>query len=274
MVTKRGIVMLSMTSLMLVGVGHLASVERLVMLAVAMMVGAWFLSTTEAYYDLAGAVTHVGVILAAMSDGPSKRQVLGSVAAVIWATRLGTFLFLRISKDGHDKRFDNIRTNPLGFFVAWLIQALWIIVVELPVIVLNRDPSDPRIRDAIGFAVWVVGFGIEVIADTQKFVFRSQNTDNFMATGLWRYSRHPNFFGEILLWTGLAIVASSGGSSIPWLSPAFTALLLTKATGIPPLEKAARAKYTGNPDFDHYMTYTSRLIPWFPAPVAKASHTD
>eukprot|EP00635_Sarcinochrysidales_sp_CCMP3193_P001333 CAMPEP_0118896808 /NCGR_PEP_ID=MMETSP1166-20130328/4492_1 /TAXON_ID=1104430 /ORGANISM="Chrysoreinhardia sp, Strain CCMP3193" /LENGTH=290 /DNA_ID=CAMNT_0006835867 /DNA_START=128 /DNA_END=1000 /DNA_ORIENTATION=- len=282
--SMKGVVVGLMCALLLVTVGRVLSIEGTVLLSVVTNVLACLLSRDETYYDLTGSATHLAVVVTSFLGAPAtKRQVLASFAAAVWAARLGTFLFLRMAKDGRDSRFDKVRTKPIAFFAVWLIQALWVVVIELPVVLLNRvggggDDDDPplgSLRDVAGFGLWVAGFALEVAADTQKFVFRCQHKDAFMRRGLWRYSRHPNFAGEILLWTGLALVATSATpeSRAPWLSPAFTALILTKVSGIPPLEKSAEKRYGADPAFRHYVQHTSILVPWFPAPTTTTSTT-
>ena len=190
-----------------------------------------------------------------------------------WACRLGTFLFIRVLKDGHDKRFDKVRDDPARFFVFWSIQAsdnyyekcifykilflqgVWVWVTLLPTLLLNTERRDPVLgnRDYIGYSLWLVGFLFEVVADMQKSIFRA-NPDNdvrdsmlyqyhlsinivqgkFISSGLWAISRHPNYFGEILLWFGLYISGSSvfrGYQYLSVVSPVFVGLLITKLSG-------------------------------------------
>merc|ERR1711920_966976 len=131
--------------------------------------------------------------------------------------------------------------------------------------------------DALGWCLWAIGFLVESAADAQKFAFRSDpaNRGQFITTGLWKYSRHPNYFGEILMWVGLCVSCSysfSGWGVLGWLSPAFNAFLLLFVSGVPLLEKAGQERWGNEPAYQHYMENTSCIVPWFPAPpMEKAS---
>jgi steroid 5-alpha reductase family enzyme len=122
----------------------------------------------------------------------------------------------------------------------------------------------------VGFLLWILGFGIEVIADRQKSKFRAdpQNAGKFINTGLWSWSRHPNYFGEILLWIGVAVITIPVLSGWQWLtliSPIFVAILLTRVSGIPILESLADEKWGGQAEYENYKGKTSLLIPKPPA---------
>ncbi|KAM3617502.1 uncharacterized protein V6R79_007149 [Siganus canaliculatus] len=183
--------------------------------------------------------------------------------------RLGTFLFMRILKDGHDRRFNNVRDSPGTFFVYWTIQAMWVFVTLLPTLMLNTEKRDVPLgtRDYIGWTLWGIGFASEAIADQQKWLFK-RNPDNagkFIQSGLWAYSRHPNYFGEILQWTGLWLSASSvmqGPQYLSVASPLFVWFLLRFVSGIPILEKQAMKKWGSDPAFQDYIRNTPLLWPW------------
>jgi len=194
----------------------------------------------------------------------SPRQVACALASVAWCSRLGTFLFLRIEKDGKDGRFDSLKAHPLRFLGAWTIQALWVVLVQLPVILVNErvDADGLGAADGVLACAWLAGFVFEALADVQKFVFNAEHHGEFINRGLWRFSRQPNYFGEILMWCALAATA---GGRVAWLSPAFTALLLLKVSGIPMVEAAGLKKWGDDPRYRHYVEHTSVLVPWFPA---------
>jgi len=141
--------------------------------------------------------------------------VLVTIAATLWGVRLSGYLLYRILKTGKDDRFDSMnRGFSLAFAGFWFGQALWVMTVSLPVILLNSEcDTDPEMKasDWIGLAMWAVGWVLETVADQQKFNFRN-NADNkgrWCEEGLWAWSRHPNYFGEILLWWGVFVTASS-----------------------------------------------------------------
>eukprot|EP00088_Acartia_fossae_P011112 TRINITY_DN15575_c0_g1_i1.p1 TRINITY_DN15575_c0_g1~~TRINITY_DN15575_c0_g1_i1.p1 ORF type:complete len:194 (-),score=25.80 TRINITY_DN15575_c0_g1_i1:177-758(-) len=186
-----------------------------------------------------------------------------------WACRLGSFLFVRIMKDGEDKRFDRAKESPSVMFKFWTIQAIWVFVTLLPTLMLNSERRNPPIgtRDYIGWGIWAGGFLIEVIADAQKTYFRNDpaNKGKFITSGLWSVSRHPNYFGEISLWFGLYISASSvfsGAQYFSVISPVAVMLLITKLSGIPLLEKAGMKKWGDNPEYLKYIQDTPSLIPF------------
>lgn len=229
-----------------------------------------YLCQTEKFFDLTGSLTYIAVMLiaAAFGNGTDLRTTLLTVLVVIWAIRLGTFLFLRIQKTGKDDRFDAIKPSFIRFLNVWTLQALWVTFTAAAALVAMtstvRKSFDGFI--VVGFLIWVIGFSIEVVADLQKSRFSANpaNKGKFIQTGLWAYSRHPNYFGEIMLWVGIAIIAMPvfrGWQWVALLSPIFVALLLTRVSGIPLLEKKADAKWGGNEDYEAYKKNTPVLVP-------------
>jgi steroid 5-alpha reductase family enzyme len=225
---------------------------------------------TEKFYDLTGSVTYISVITIALlfSKGVDGRSILLWALVVIWAIRLGTFLFRRIRKAGKDDRFDEIKPSFTRFLNAWTIQGLWVTFTMAAALVAitttNRKELD--LVALIGLLVWIFGFSIEVAADSQKSRF-STNPDNkgkFIQTGLWSRSRHPNYFGEILLWVGVAVIALpvlQGWQWVALISPVFVTLLITRVSGVPLLEKKADQKWGGQADYEAYKKNTPVLIP-------------
>lgn len=227
------------------------------------------INQTEKFYDLTGSLTYLSVIaLAIYLSGPHDlRALIVGAMVCIWALRLGSFLFGRIRRDGHDRRFNQIKTAPLRFFLTWTLQASWVVLTSAcAVIIITSNISKPLgFIGIVGAVLWLLGFGIEVIADNQKAAFRkqSQNKDRFISTGLWAWSRHPNYFGEILLWTGIAIMAMPiliGWQWIVLISPVFVTFLLTKVSGVPMLERIADKKWAEDADYRAYKTNTPTLI--------------
>jgi len=240
---------------------------------------------TEKFYDLAGASTHVLlsiITLKSFSFGADEgRGAMLTAMVMVWGLRLSSFLFMRVIKDGKDRRFNVARHSPPLFFAFWTIQGLWIIIGATPVLLVNLLPSQTPFgapTDIVGAAMWVVGFLFEYVADAQKTEFKAkeENHKRFITTGLWSWSRHPNYFGEILLWCGI-FVGSLGtiSASTQWLllgaaSPAFTIFLLTSLSGIPLLEAAAKKRWGDDPAYQAYKKATSVLIP-MPPKKAKAN---
>ena len=228
-----------------------------------------FLRQTERYYDLAGALTYAAVtLLAAGSSAPDARGWLIVGLVLIWCARLGSFLFMRVRRSGSDSRFDDIKPYWGRFFMAWTFQGLWVFMTLLAALVAVTSPAGTG-WDALatlGLAVWITGFAIEATADRQKSAFRAApaNRGRFIRHGLWAWSRHPNYFGEIVLWTGIAIMATPTMADWQWLgwaSPLFVCWLLTQVSGIPMLEKQADERWGGEPDYEAYKANTPVLLP-------------
>ena len=238
---------------------------------------------TERFYDLTGALTYILVILtaAAFAWPLDLRGQVAVVMVLVWCTRLGLFLFSRISRDGEDRRFRDIKTNPLRFLGAWTLQGLWVLLTAACAlaIITTTERRGPDVFLVAGAAVWLLGFWIEVRADAQKRAFRSDpgNRDRFIRSGLWAWSQHPNYFGEITLWTGMAIMAIpvlSGGAWITLISPVFVYLLITRVSGVPLLDQHAEAKWGDDPEYQHYVRTTSKLVPMPPPRATEEPQRD
>ena len=229
---------------------------------------------TERFYDLTGGLTYLTVLgfslwAGSQSEPPSPREFIVSLLVVILSLRLSSFLYFRIHRTGKDGRFDQLKTSPIRFLVPWTLQGLWVFLTMIVVIVINSQAdsaSQLGIWDGIGLSIWILGFGIETIADNQKTVFNkeSNNQGKWIDRGLWSYTRHPNYLGEILLWTGIAFFGVScftGLEKVAWISPVFIFLLLTKISGIPILNKRALEKWGDNPEYQRYRDNTPALFP-------------
>lgn len=223
---------------------------------------------TEHFYDLTGSLTYVGVTwFALLASPPIDFRAAGIAALVtVWASRLGIFLFRRIRASGSDSRFDDIKPSAARFLAAWTLQGLWVFLTLCAALaaITSRDPEALGLRDALGLTVWLVGFTIEVVADRQKSAFREQHPGRFIDCGLWAWSRHPNYFGEIVLWTGIAIMASSTLRGWQWMtmiSPFFVAFLLIRISGIPMVEKRADDRWGDDAAYQRYKAQTPVLIP-------------
>ena len=229
---------------------------------------------TERFYDLTGGLTYLTVVgfslwAGSQSEPPSLRELIISLLVVIWSLRLSIFLYRRIHRTGKDGRFDKFKTSPIRFLVPWTIQGLWVFLTMIVVIVINSQAdSAPAlgIWDVLGLLTWILGFGIEAIADKQKTVFNTEpaNQGKWIDSGLWSISRHPNYLGEILLWTGIAFFGIScftGLERVGLISPIFIYLLLTKVSGIPILDKRALEKWGDDPEYQKYRDNTPALFP-------------
>ena len=229
---------------------------------------------TERFYDLTGGLTYLTVVgfslwAGSQSEPPSPRELIISLLVVIWSLRLSSFLYFRIHRTGKDGRFDQLKTSPIRFLVPWTLQGLWVFLTMIVVIVINSQSDSASalgIWDGLGLSIWILGFGIEAIADKQKTVFNTEpnNQGKWIDSGLWSYSRHPNYLGEILLWTGIAFFGIScftGLERVAWVSPLFIYLLLTKVSGIPILDKRSLEKWGDDPEYQKYRENTPALIP-------------
>ena len=225
---------------------------------------------TEKYYDLTGSLTYIFLTLIALglSGKTDARTLLLGGLVIIWAARLGTFLFRRVLKAGKDDRFDAIKPNFLRFLNAWTLQALWVTLTAAPALIAITSVKQAGFGPlaVVGLLVWMAGFLFEVVADRQKTQFRKnpENRGKFIRTGLWSRSRHPNYFGEIVLWLGITILAAPALQGWQWIaliSPVFVTLLLTRVSGVPMLEAKADKKWGGQEDYEAYKAQTPVLVP-------------
>lgn len=235
------------------------------------------IARTERFFDATGSATFilvtVGVVL--LSPSPDARSLALAAMVIVWAVRLGSFLFIRIHRSGSDDRFDAIKVNPLSFLRVWIMQGLWVSITAAAawIAIASGDQRGFDVFAVVGIVVWAVGMLIEVVADVQKTAFKADpaNKGRFIRTGLWSRSRHPNYFGEILAWIGVALVAApvfEGWQWIGLLSPVFVILLLTRVSGVPLLERKADERWGGDADYEAYKTATPVLVPMIVRPKA------
>ncbi|KAK3945677.1 hypothetical protein QBC46DRAFT_430332 [Diplogelasinospora grovesii] len=220
------------------------------------------------------------------------RQVVLSAAVTIWATRLGSYLFQRILQEGHDSRFEEIRKSRPKFLGAFTAQATWVSLCSLPVIAVNSIPaaalsSGVKPSDVLGLGLYVGGIVMEVMADRQKAKWMQEKRDKvhdeqFLTRGLWSRSRHPNYFGETTLWTGIATTAAGVLLSKPvqialglntlsyprlaalgmcYVSPAFVTFLLLKVSGVPLSESKYDKRYGDRKDYQEWKQNTPKFFP-------------
>ena len=228
------------------------------------------IAKTERYFDLTGSITYltVTIVAVALSGDLDARAWIAAAMVAVWALRLGTFLFRRISRDGGDGRFDEIKLDPLRFLMTWTLQGLWVLLTIACALAIMTSLEQKSLEwlGVLGIGVWMAGFAIEVIADRQKSAFKRDpaNEGRFITTGLWAWSRHPNYFGEIMLWTGIALMAIpilSGWRWVVLISPVFVAILLTRISGVPMLEARAEQRWGDEEEFQTYTANTPVLVP-------------
>jgi steroid 5-alpha reductase family enzyme len=225
---------------------------------------------TERFFDVAGSATYLTLVVSALAmrgDFEARAYLLGGLI-ILWCVRLGAFLFIRISQDGSDGRFDRIKLSLPRFFMTWSLQALWVFLTAACGLaaMTSYESRALGVPALIGTLIWAAGFAIEVAADQQKRQFRADasNEGRFITSGLWAWSRHPNYFGEIALWVGIALIAFpvlSGWQYATLISPVFVYVLLTRISGIPMLEVRAKGKWGEDPEFQAYHARTSILVP-------------
>ena len=230
-----------------------------------------YLGQSERYYDLAGSFTYIsGIVLAVvLSRATDARSIMLLVLVLVWAGRLGPFLFRRVRRAGKDDRFDEIKRSFSRLLMTWTLQGLWVSLTLAAALasVTSTEPKGLDVFAFVGLAVWAIGFGLEAVADLQKSRFRADpaNKGSFISSGLWAISRHPNYFGEITLWFGIAIIALpvlQGWQYATLISPVFVYLLITRVSGVPLLERKADATWGGQEAYEAYKRRTPVLVPF------------
>ena len=232
-----------------------------------------FIFKTEKFYDLTGSITYIAAISFSLYATNSFKDVhIGNLivgfSIIIWAIRLGSFLFMRIHRDKKDGRFDSIKKSFSQFFMTWTLQGMWVFICSSAAFIAIANPKGVEVNSIfiLGVLIFIFGFLIEVIADNQKTNFRSKvaNKDSFINEGLWAKSRHPNYFGEITLWTGISIMSIStfqGMNYLALFSPIFSYLLLVYVSGIRMLELRGHKKWGHLEEYKKYKQDTPKLIP-------------
>lgn len=229
-----------------------------------------FIYQTERYYDFIGSLTYSSSALIVYFSLPTKTQTdnVLLIVVLIWSLRLGLFLFRRILEDGHDTRFDKPKQSFFHFLQYWTGQAMWVsfTCIAVYVAMISNEPNTLSPISLIGVFIWIIGFIIEVIADSQKRNFRKDlnNKGRYISSGLWSRSRHPNYFGEITLWTGVSLIALTSLNGIGYvalISPFFVYALLSKGSGIPLLERSADKRWGDELDYVEYKKNTPVLFP-------------
>lgn len=230
-----------------------------------------YMFQTEKFFDLTGSITYSSVFIYCIylttSGDLNWGSLVISILVILWAGRLGTFLFTRIAKDGEDKRFRTIKPDIAQFFMTWTLQGMWVSLCSLCAITGIASETGIIVNNIfyIGLVMFIGGFAIEIVADQQKSAFRAipENRNKFITSGLWSKSRHPNYFGEITLWTGVAVMSFSSLSGIEYLtliSPIFTYLLLVKISGVRMLEGRGQKTWGNDEDYIAYMNNTPMVM--------------
>lgn len=200
------------------------------------------------------------------------RLVLASILVLVWGARLAVHILRRNRGRGEDFRYAAWRRDWGRSFLwraylqVFLLQGAFLVLIAAPILVIGQAPDTAWTwTDVLGLAVWAFGLSFEAVSDAQlaRFKSRPENKGRIMQSGLWRYSRHPNYFGEAALWWGLFLLAwAVPGGAAAVIGPLVITLLLRFVSGVPLLER----RYKGNPDFAAYARRTNAFLPWFPKP--------
>ena len=229
-----------------------------------------YLLQTEKFFDISGSITYISVVIYCFLNNYDPLfvnigNIILSIIVIIWALRLGSFLFIRIKKAGEDIRFREIKKSPSRFFMTWTLQGMWVSLCSACALAGIAKGIIINNYFFCGLAIFLIGFILEIVADNQKTKFRSnpKNKDKFINSGLWKFSRHPNYMGEILLWLGISIISLSsleGLELATLISPFFTYLLLVYVSGIRILEYNGDKKWGHLDSYKTYKKNTPRLI--------------
>lgn len=199
----------------------------------------------------------------------SLRKIIASIFVILWGIRLATYIGIRNRGKGEDFRYQKMKERwgskaPLKSFInVFMLQGVFMIIVTFGIQFINTygsNPIDLTLFDLLGIVIWIVGFIFETLADLQMYRFKSnpENKGKIMKYGLWKYSRHPNYFGESVQWFGIFFLALSiPNGLITVLSPLVITFMLLRVSGVPMLE----AKYKGNIEYEEYIRKTSSFIP-------------
>jgi steroid 5-alpha reductase family enzyme len=256
---------------------YIFSIPSLVLIVCVIILIQWimfvpsYLKSTEHYFDITGSITFITVSILAfvLNDHKNIRSIILTLLIVVWATRLGIFLLRRVKAAGSDGRFDDLKDFST-FFMVWNLQALWITFTLLSSLIIftsSHPEENLGTYDYIGIITWIFGLFIEVLADKQKSDFKNNNSNKnkFISTGLWKYSRHPNYLGEIILWSGITLIAIplfSGWSWLGLISPIFVFIMLKFISGVRILESRADMKWGKDKEYLEYKNNTPEIFPF------------
>lgn len=234
-----------------------------------------FWAQTEHFYDLTGGITYLTTMSYMVYRHQQLfgewdlRSIVLTALIGIWAIRLSSFLFTRVKRVGKDGRFDSLKTSFTRFLLTWMLQGLWVFMCTYPALIALASPGSTETTFLlIGFALWALGWVYEVIADRQKTAFNKdpKNAGKFINVGVWKQSRHPNYVGEWVLWTGITFIALpvyEGWQWLAFITPVFVYWLLNEVSGVNLLEIRADDKWGDDPAYQKYKNETPVFFPKF-----------
>jgi steroid 5-alpha reductase family enzyme len=252
--------------------------------ALAYMVFLWPVSLVKKDASIADIFWGLGFVIIAwltlvLTDGYVGRKLLLVFLTSVWGFRLSLHIFLRHRGKGEDPRYVAMRESHgkqfwwYSLFSVFGLQAilLWLVSLPLQLGQMSPVPNTMTWLDALGTGLWALGFSFEAVSDWQlsRFLANPQNKGKIMRQGLWAYSRHPNYFGESLIWWGIYIITlAAPGTAWGVIGPATITFLLLRVSGVPMLEKSMLAE---RPEYKAYLEETSAFFPWFPKKTRRVS---
>lgn len=235
----------------------------------------WFgVSLQKKRNDVADIAWGLGFVLLGwmswlMAPRPSVRGFVVAVLVTVWGVRLAWHIYARYRQHAEDYRYAAWRKEWGSWFTlrsylqVFMLQGLLLYLIAVPVLSVNKiRPTSLNLFDVVGLLIWLLGFVFEVVGDAQlkQFMSDAKNKGKLLTSGLWQYTRHPNYFGEVTMWWGLAVVAMAAGAN--WwvfIGPLTITFLILRVSGVPLLEN----KMKNNPHFTAYVKHTNKFLPWF-----------
>ena len=226
---------------------------------------------TDIFFDLIGSISFISIGITSLIFLPDVdgNQILVFFLLIFWALRLGPYLFIRRLGSGIDKRLSEYFESPLSLYFVWTMNSLWVFMTSISLIVIfsSEENYDFGLVQWFGLLIWILGFIIEVVSDSQKSKFNKKNKGKFINIGLWKYIRHPNYLGEITIWFGIFVISisyiNSIFTSLSILSPIFVFVLLRFLTGVPQLELSSEKKWGNQKEYINYKKEAGTIFPKF-----------
>lgn len=237
--------------------------------------------TSDKFYDLTGALSFISVTIYSLIknfNNLTKDAILMATMGIVWAFRIGYYLFFRTLSNGLDSRFEMFRNKPLLMYYPFFLQFLWTSSLLLPSLAViyndkNKVNKEMKSLKYLGYILWIIGFITEITADFQKKIFIDKGlklTQGFISSGLWAYSRHPNYLGEITLWLGMALIAFAKLKNLlVFIAPVITFILLNFVSGINLIEKKTYDRLKNNKKYLKYLEEVPKLFPNFNEIISK-----